>query len=604
VAATVAAPRLTGLVPPWPGAAARLAAQGAVRLLPGSDALWTSGPWRPGELRTATCPGGAVVTLGQCLAGEGRMRADLERALETGRPQELTRWPGGYLALVVRDGELTAFVDPAGQFPLYYRHTGGGTVVGSSAAAVARAAGMGGRPDRLALAARIFCPGVPSLAGRRSALEGVCRLGGGQALRATRAGLTRWTWEPLVPTGRGGAAEAAGALGAALDAAVRARAAGGRRVTADFSGGLDSTSLAFLAAPHLPAPLTVVTHHQPGAPAGDLEHARRYAALDGRLRLDVVTATDAALPYQRLEEPAACDEPDQAAAVRARLTLRLERVAAAGGEVHLGGEGADALLAAPPAYLGDLARRGSPRRLARECRILGRRRHVAPAAVAARALRLARTPMARALRDLAAALARPAARDPHWADAIAWWAPPGTETAWLTPGARADLAGLALAASADTPPGLGAGDHAALCELRASATVQQRLGELARGFGVWPQAPFLDNDVVRACLALPARDRAAPPAVKPLLTAALAGRVPGAVLARTTKGDYTGEDYRGARLAAAGLRSLIGESRLADLGIVSPPAVAASLDRALAGAAAPFPAFNRLLAAEVWLRDL
>jgi asparagine synthase (glutamine-hydrolysing) len=663
--AAVAAPRLTGTVPPGPGTTERLLRAGAVRLLPGSDVLWTAGTWRPGELRTVTCRGGGVAVLGQCLAGAERMRADLERALETGRLEELTRWPGGYLTLVVRDGGLTAFADPAGQFPLYYRHADGRTVVGSSATAVAQAAGVDRRPDRLALAAWIFCPGVPALTGERSALDGVARLGGGRALDATAGGgLACWTHEPLLPGRHAHPAGAAQALGAALDAAVRARATAGRRVTADFSGGLDSTSVALLAARHLPE-LTAFTYHQPGAPAGDLEHARRYAALDGRLKLEVVCGTERTLPYEPWEpgladaddraggpggpyesgrsggperadghdradrpygpyrpagfdrpygphrscesRPAACagvpaDEPDQAFAVRARLALRLERVAAAGGEVHLGGEGADALLVASPAYLGDLARHGALRRLARECRILGGRRHVAPAAVAARALRLARTPMARALRHLAHDLARPAARDPHWADAIAWWAPPGTETAWLTPRARADLAELALAAQ--VTPGLGAGDHAALCELRTSATVQRLLGELARGFGVWPQAPFLDNDVVRACLAVPACDRAAPPAVKPLLAAALADRVPAAVLARTTKGDYTGEDYRGARRNAAGLRAVLAAPRLADLGIVVPGAVAASLDRALAGSAAPFPAFNRLLAAEEWLRGL
>ncbi|MEV8410786.1 asparagine synthase-related protein [Streptomyces niveus] len=120
---------------------------------------------------------------------------------------------------------------------------------------------------------------------------------------------------------------------------------------------------------------------------------------------------------------------------------------------------------------------------------------------------------------------------------------------------------------------------------------------------MWPQAPFLDSDVIRACAALPAHLRAAPPAFKPLLGAALADLVPAPVLARRTKGDYGDEDYQGARACARELRGLLVDSRLAELGVVEPSAVVAALDRAVMGLRVPFPALNRLLAAEIWLRN-
>jgi asparagine synthase (glutamine-hydrolysing) len=81
----------------------------------------------------------------------------------------------------------------------------------------------------------------------------------------------------------------------------------------------------------------------------------------------------------------------------------------------------------------------------------------------------------------------------------------------------------------------------------------------------------------------------------------MAGLVPDQVFARRTKGNYSGEDYRGVRLSVAELTARVTGSRLADLGVIEPAAVIASLDRVRAGAPIPVPALNRLLGADLWL---
>ncbi|MET9554472.1 asparagine synthase-related protein [Streptomyces sp. NPDC006645] len=597
------APELIGVFPPTgPG-----------------DIVRVQGRWRDGELRRVDGPAGTVLVLGQCLADDDRLRRTALRALASDGPDQLTRLPGSYLCLVIRHHELTVYVDAAGQYPLFFRDTGTRLVFGTRPVSVADAAGTRRQPDTAVLAAGIFCPGAPALTGERSVVAGVSKVGGGQALRrALRGGTELWVHEPLETDPHTSFAQSADALRDALETAVRLRVTGGRRVSADFSGGLDSTSLAFLTLHHRPGPLPVTTYHGPGSAGDDLAHAERFARLDTRLRMGVVTGTRETLTYQGLNDrsdgaDSGSGEPDTAVVALARGRLRLDHVAALGGELHLGGEGGDALLVAPPGYLAALARPDRLRQLLRDSRESARARQESPFAVAARAVGLARTPLATALRRLAdsfehrarSGAGRASAHDIGWLDAIAWWPEPGSEAGWLTSAVSRQLAGLARRAAADAArtPGTRAGDLTALDNVRTSGAVQRQLSETARPFGVWPQAPFLDSAVVRACAALPARLRAAPPAFKPLLGAALAELVPAPVLARRTKGDYGDEDYQGARACARELRELLRDSRLADLGVVEPSAVTAALDRAVMGLRAPFPALNRLLAAEIWLRN-
>lgn len=575
----------------------------------GRVVIRSRGHRRAGEVRDVGVPGGSVTVIGQCFADDGGLRRAAVQALRSGDIDALTRLPGAYACLLHRDGEVTLAEDVAGQYPFYYRYDGRQLWFSDRPARVAEAAGVQPRPDTVFLAARILCPQVPPLTGDGSPVEGVRRLGAGHALRVgTRSGLRRWAYEPLpsaaLPTRarRAGADEAAEAVREALDEAVGVRAARDR-LTSDLSGGLDSTSLAFLALAHQPGDLAVFVYHHPEFPSEDLTYARQHARLDPRLRLETVAGGPGELTFQGLDLNGFPYDLEPGTATRARTRLRLRRIAARGGGPHLGGEGGDALFTAPPAYLADLARLGALRRLRGDSWTLARQRHVSPAAVMAAAARLSRTSMTTALERLADRLERPAERDVGWLDGISWWPDPGREALWLTRSARSALAERArhAAATAKDRPPVSAADLWTRCELAASAAMQRHLSDCAREFGVWPQAPFLDHTVIRAALSLPAHLRAAPPAFKPLLTRALAGVVPREVLARRTKGDYSVEDYTGARGASAALRSLLASSRLAELGVIEPASVLASLDRAALGVGAPFAALTRLLGAEAGL---
>ncbi|MEK7153413.1 MAG: lasso peptide biosynthesis B2 protein, partial [Patescibacteria group bacterium] len=182
----------------------------------------------------------------------------------------------------------------------------------------------------------------------------------------------------------------------------------------------------------------------------------------------------------------------------------------------------------------------------------------------------------------------------------------GSEAAWLTPAMRQELAELASDRASVTakPLGMDNGNYSALSDILNTGRGQHNTMRMAAWHGLRVHAPFLDNDVVRACLQLPAYMRKDDPHIfKPLLDRALHGLVPSMVTQRNTKGDYGGTVYDGIRRAAQDIDRLLTDSRLADLGIIDPAAVRISIGQALNGM--PIPSgLDALIASELWLRKL
>lgn len=574
------------------------------------------GHWHEGECSQHHHRGATLLIMGQCLFGESRRAAEFARAVDSsagGRSfGAVADWPGSYSAIVLHRNGAEAYVDPAGQFPVYYSQLGDEVLIGSDPRFLAT---CHDRPaDPVTAAVHIACPAVLPLWSGRSPYSGIARLEGGSVLRAGSAGalvVESSRWPSPVP-GRT-RAEGAAMLRQALVSAVRARCLD-QVVSFDFSGGLDSTSLTFLAASIKAVkerPFTSVHYHQPLAPAGDLTDAVRFAGLDPRISLVIVSGSEETLPFsslltspgedESLPEPV---EPTPQALSGRAAALRLAVASSSGARLHLTGEGADALLLPSPSYLGSLARPVLARTLLRHCVGYAQLRYASPTVLARKAVGLARTTPARALSRLARELQRPDVRPPTWTDLISWWPPSGEAVAWLTAGMRRQLAEIADdPATARVIPGdFGPADLTALADVRRSGDAHRYLRQVGASLGLAVHAPFLDADVIRTALSVAPQARTEPWSYKPLLSDALEGLVPAEVLRRRTKGDYSAEDYRGARNSVSALRGLLRDSRLADLGVIEPGRVESVLDRMTSGIAVPMGPINMLLATEVWLR--
>ncbi|HEU5157536.1 MAG TPA: asparagine synthase-related protein [Streptosporangiaceae bacterium] len=586
------------------------------------------GRWRPEQLRTAEFRGHRLLVLGHCLAGAHRMEEQLRAVVDGGSLDGLAEWPGAYIVLLARGTtaptaptasiastastastapaigrELLVRTDLACQFPVYVSAAPGETLVGTHPDVIA---GLHRRaPDPVTAAARIACSHVLPMWEHRSAYAGVRRLPGAAFVRLRPDGIE--AAPPARPTpgpvslAEGGAA-LRGLLGEAVGLRCQAGDESGPGTGVDLSGGLDSSTVALLGARFSASPVLAVTYHHPRAPAGDLDDALYFAGLDQRLRHVVVHGTADTLPYQDMLGAPRDPEPAAGAIAWRRSLLRLER--AKGTRRYLTGEGGDAVLSAAPAYLADLARPRTARAFVRHCLLRGRRHDFSALRLGARAARVAATGARPALIRLSRGLPRSGGHTLDWSDGVAWWPVSGEAVGWLTPSTRRTLAELAAdpATAATIPAGRTAAEQATLTELRHSGDAQRHLRELGHRIGVDVHAPYLDDLVVRACLRVRPAARMDPEASKPLLAAALRGVLPDALFVRGTKGDYTREEYLGARRAAAALRRLVIDSRLADLGVLEPAAVLRSIDRLIAGCAVALGPLRQALATEVWLR--
>ena len=364
----------------------------------------------------------------------------------------------------------------------------------------------------------------------------------------------------------------------------------------------------------------------------ELERARAMAT-DPRLRHIVVPGGPEALPYADLLATglgALTDEPGPSLITAERHRRRL----AAGGADHLIGYGARQVLDAHPARLADLLmdrrRRHLLRPVAALTRADGGGRALAapltavtvPVTVYRAARRLARTPYQQGVEDAAAALLRRefgsggAGSGGALSASLAAmaWVRSGPAARWLTGEALAEVS-VRLQDAARRPwpmerPG----------ERRASAALARHAGD----YRVFEQAaavpsqrlhaPFLDNQVVRACRALPASLRVRPGARADVLRVVLENAG-----VRELPPGWGGGSSASAGAAAArlGLRAsldpvleLFEAPLLADAGLVDARVVRGALRAAAAesssgsGTVLPLEGLGELVATELWLRRL
>ncbi|MBV2357844.1 asparagine synthase [Streptomyces sp. J2-1] len=626
---------------------------GSQLLWGGPDPLWAVGDWRADEVRVVTAdPRTRIAVLGTCGATDEQLRLGLFAA-RGGALRHLTAWSGGYTAVVQVGRRITVCGDLAGARPVFHTPWEHGTAYATAALPLADLAEA--NLDFGHLAALLAAPEAPAALRDTTPYEGVRRIPPGHAL-VLRAGAREIAgYEPVaslaVAAPPADPDSAVDAVRDALVEAVRARLSAPRHVPdldpgpvpgmgpaerraargmpvpgigADLSGGPASGTLALLAAGLPGRPGTLLGH---GTGAGErllavtfndlavggreaeVERAGTLAA-NPRLHHVVVAGGEESLPYADLDVPLT-DEPGPSLVTAARHRARL----AAGSADHFTGHGARQVLDAHPARLADLLMDRKRRHLVRPVAALTRADGsvMVPARVYGAARRLARTPYRTGLELLAERLIRKRFDEPGGAVnaslAALTWARPGPAARWLTGEALAEVS-LLLQGEADrsgTTSVQRPGEYRARAVLARHAADLRVLEQAAEIRSQRLHAPFLDNQVVRACRALPESLRVQPGARAAVLRtvledAGVAGLPPG--WGAPSHASSAAAARAGLRLAADPLMDLFATPLLAQIGLVEARVVRKALRAAASGEPLPLDGLAELVSLELWLRRL
>ncbi|WP_406217594.1 asparagine synthase-related protein [Streptomyces canus] len=617
------------------------------------DPLWAVGDWRPDEVRVVTVDAQTrIAVLGTCGASDEQLRVGL-LAARGGALRHLTAWSGAYTAVVQVGRRITVGGDLAGARPVFHTPWAGGTAYATAALPLADL--IEANLDFGHLAALLAAPDVPAALHDSTPYEGVRRIPPGHALILRNGAREIAGYEPVASLAVAApSADPDSAVDGVRDAlveAVRARLSAPRHVPdidpgpvpgmgpaerraargmpvpgigADLSGGPASGTLALLAAGLPGMPGTVLGH---GTGAGErllavtfndlavggreaeLERAGTLAA-NPRLHHVVVTGGEETLPYAELDGPLT-DEPGPCLVTAARHRARL----AAGSADHFTGYGARQVLDAHPARLADLLMDRKRRHLVRPVAALAKADGsvLVPARVYGAARRLARTPYRVGLEMLADRLMHQRFDEPGGAVgaslAALTWARPGPAARWLTGEALAEVSVRLQGAThrSGVGPGQHPGDFRARAALARHASDLRVLEQAVEIRSQRLHAPFLDNQVVRACRALPEALRVRPGARAEILRTVLEGAgvsnlPPG--WGAPSHASSAAATRTGLRVAADSLMSLFSTPLLAQAGLVEARVVRKALRAAAEGEPLPLDGLADLVSLELWLGRL
>jgi asparagine synthase (glutamine-hydrolysing) len=561
---------------------------------------WILGNWGPREVTVIEAGDRRLAVFGRTRINRSEVSRDLIRAGSVHDLDELAeRIPGSVHLLFSLNGRTRSQGSVSGVRQVFHTMLDGKTV-GACGIGPLRSL-TGADVDTETLALRLLSPmGAPWPLSARPIWSGLETVASGHWLEidpAGRARTHRW-WRP--PPSHRSRAEAAQLVRQALIDAVAARTHDRRTVSTDLSGGLDSTSLSFVAAA---SSADLVTFHVKPLDTGNTDTiwAERAAqAMPEAVHRVVPSSRPANLFQVQIEQGTQAGQwegPQLWSGGWAHLADLSDRVAADGSDFHMMGFGGDTLFGAMPAYLWSLSRSRPVRSLAvvRRSKLLNRWSWAA----CLRGLS-DRSTFAQSLAALPEKIVGPAPRPPVLE---LGWVPPSRTPPWATAELVNTVSRVIRAEAAKDPAPLDPDRtrHQVLEAMLFEGALVRQIRAATGGPVEW-DAPFLDHQVVAAALSVRIEDRSAPGRYKPVLTTAMQGLVPEPILQRPDKGEFSAELHQGLRRNQAALLELCAGSRLAELGLIDEKALRAELLN-------PGPVAHQLstlentLACESWLRS-
>lgn len=574
------------------------AAHGPTRVLDhASGRPWVLGTWDERTLAVGRAADTTVALLGQHVVGAARLDAEAGRIRtvdDVGRLADSLAGSSHLIASVA--GRVRVQGTVTGVRRVFHAVVDGVPVAADRADVLA--ALLGARFDEERLALHLLEPHILFPLAGRPVWRGVEALEGHHYLVLDTGGghrSVRW-WtppEPVVPM-----AEGAPALRDALSAAVETRVGGRDLVSCDL-GGLDSTALCSLAA-RSDARVLAVTAASADPLADDVAWAARTVAGLSGVEHRVIPAAEMPLVFHGLGSATddVFDEPCTAIVDRERWLVVARLAAVHGSALHLSGFGGDELLYGSVAHLHEMVRT-NPKVGLRTLRGFAAK-YRWPRRAVLRQLADSR-PYDRWLADVGRTLTAP---PPGPQEPLLEWGFRPRLPPWASPDAvRAVREQVGAQAAAVEPLADGRGQHRELEAMRFVSRLTRQFAQMTGRFGLTLAAPYYDDRVIEAGLAVRPEERVTPWRYKPLIVEAMRGVVPPESLTRQTKANGSGDEEPGLRRHRAEVLALWEDSRLARLGLVDAAALRELCRRPLPPQLG-FGALDQTVACEVWLRSL
>lgn len=557
---------------------------------------WIVGRWSDEDFVAASVGENKVAILGCTTVNAVALTAQF-RSVRTSRDLDALAWtlPGCFHLISSIDGRVRAQGSLSTGRQIFYGSVAGVTVAADRPQALAALTGSG--VDEGLMALQLLSPfGAPWPLSGKCLWRGVESLPLGHYLQICPDGTGRtmqW-WTP--PDPRISLASGAEVLREALAAAVDARTSRGGIMSADLSGGMDSTTLCFLAA-RSAGRLTTV-HYEALDPSNDDRAWADQCKAELPTVQHVVVPRGTAPKWYAGLAVAEADVEGPLPFVRSRAQTEhlAQLVSGFGSTRHLQGIGGDELFHPSLMCLHALVRQNAFKAV----------RHVR----ATKALR--RWTLVSTLRTLLSSASYPrwlASSAQRLTTARAW----GTEVDWeiapkMPSWATSDAVGTARRLLLETaedcqPLSPLPVQHEMIRLTQINGWAMRRNSRITSQFGVSLQAPFLDDRVLEAALSIRLEDRMAVGRFKPVLAATMRGIAPDSLLGRKTKGDASAELYAGMRQHRRELLELWDNSLLVQMGLVDADALR-TLFRDLHPTTRSLVPLDATLACEGWLRSL
>ncbi|MFH9728792.1 asparagine synthase-related protein [Streptomyces sp. NPDC017260] len=556
---------------------------------------WLVGCW-PDEELTVYAVGDVLLALaGTCSVKPAELTARARHVSDTAHIEPaLSDVHGCFHVLASVAGHTYVRGSFSGQRRVYRAEAGGVTVLTDQARVLARLTGTELDPAQLAL--RLTGDTIAHPLAWGALWRGVHAVLPGTALELTGDGevRTRRWWRP--PAAELPLDQTAAGLREALEQAVALRVRAGEVVGADLSGGMDSTSLCFLAA-QAGARLVAVTMDAGAATNEDLHYATRAARHLPGIEHLVFEPADVPAHFSGLDERVDLgDEPSAVIRTRVEQRYMAEQMRARGARLRLSGFGGDQVIQSPPSYVHGLLRHSPAAGLRHAAG--WRARHRRPLGAITRAL-LDRSSYAAWLAEAAEQL-----HTPVTGDDLRWGLRP-----YLPPWASEQTVQLcrerlcAAALDATEPLHRERGRHAWLAGAQRGGRLAGHLAHCGQLAKLPYHSPYCDDAVIAAALTARPHEATSPWSYKPLLTAAMRGLVPETILRRTTKDHFGHEWHNGLRRNRHALAAWAEDSRLVAAGLADEDALRRALlsPQLLTGGTAEL---ETTLGVEAWLRSL